>query len=310
MTSGTLHLRLRRDRLRVAVAGSPTAPRSLVIVLVLIVIWYVAAILMNMTLVRDAFEREETAYTLVRPHRRHPRCRAAAGARAAPDRCCSSSTSCSAIRRIRRAASSITPGSRSRRPSSASRSARVRHPARRADRACAHAGKEPAAVDHLLADGADPRGRADHHRGARLDRPARAAAEIADLGLSVLLPGHDRHGEGPDLAGPDPARPHAHLVGDAGAGVVEAALAGLGAVPVREPQGRDHRSRWSAPSSRSCRPAPRPASARACWPAPITARPCADLGGLLAAAVLLAAILVGIIGWAERWTLRRMGAKP
>ena len=31
--------------------------------LVLIVIWYVAAILMNMSLVRDAFEREETAYT-------------------------------------------------------------------------------------------------------------------------------------------------------------------------------------------------------------------------------------------------------
>jgi NitT/TauT family transport system permease protein len=34
-----------------------------VIVLALIVVWYVAAVLMNMTLVRDAFEREETPYT-------------------------------------------------------------------------------------------------------------------------------------------------------------------------------------------------------------------------------------------------------
>ena len=34
------------------------------IVLALVVIWYVAAVLMNMTLVRDAFEREETPYTI------------------------------------------------------------------------------------------------------------------------------------------------------------------------------------------------------------------------------------------------------
>ena len=39
------------------------------------------------------------------PHRRHARCRASAGGGAAPDLCCSSSTSCSAIRRIPRAAS-------------------------------------------------------------------------------------------------------------------------------------------------------------------------------------------------------------
>jgi NitT/TauT family transport system permease protein len=36
----------------------------LVIVLVLVVIWYIAAVLMNASLVRDAFEREETAYGL------------------------------------------------------------------------------------------------------------------------------------------------------------------------------------------------------------------------------------------------------
>ena len=35
-----------------------------VIVAALIVVWYVAAILMNLSLVRDAFEREETAYTI------------------------------------------------------------------------------------------------------------------------------------------------------------------------------------------------------------------------------------------------------
>jgi NitT/TauT family transport system permease protein len=35
-----------------------------VVVLVLIVIWYVAAVLMNVGLVRDAFEREETRYTI------------------------------------------------------------------------------------------------------------------------------------------------------------------------------------------------------------------------------------------------------
>jgi NitT/TauT family transport system permease protein len=35
----------------------------LTVVLVLIVVWYMAAVLMNMSLVRDAFEREDTAYT-------------------------------------------------------------------------------------------------------------------------------------------------------------------------------------------------------------------------------------------------------
>ena len=34
------------------------------IVLVLIAIWYVASVLMNLSLVRDGFEREETPYTV------------------------------------------------------------------------------------------------------------------------------------------------------------------------------------------------------------------------------------------------------
>ena len=56
------------------------------------------------------------------------------------------------------------------------------------------------------------------------------------------------------------------------AGALEAALAGLDAVPVRQPEGRRSPSAWSAPSSASCRRAPRPASARGCSPAPTTAR--------------------------------------
>jgi NitT/TauT family transport system permease protein len=34
------------------------------VVLALIVIWYIAAVLMNLSLVRDGFEREETPYTV------------------------------------------------------------------------------------------------------------------------------------------------------------------------------------------------------------------------------------------------------
>ena len=69
-------------------------------------------------------------------------------------------------------------------------------------------------MDHLLADDPDPGHRADRHRRARRARHARPAAEGDHLDLSVLLPGHHRHGEGPHLARPDPARPDAHLLGD------------------------------------------------------------------------------------------------
>jgi NitT/TauT family transport system permease protein len=60
-----------------AMAVPLTGPRSLrsnpllvryapigAVVLALIVIWYIAAVLMNLTLVRDGFEREETPYTV------------------------------------------------------------------------------------------------------------------------------------------------------------------------------------------------------------------------------------------------------
>jgi NitT/TauT family transport system permease protein len=62
MTSETIALPtpppLRRQRL-----VDRMAP-VLTVVGALIVIWYVAAILMNVTMVRDAFEREETSYTI------------------------------------------------------------------------------------------------------------------------------------------------------------------------------------------------------------------------------------------------------
>jgi NitT/TauT family transport system permease protein len=63
VTSGTLHTGIQR-RLRWRRSIADRAP-VLIIVLVLLVVWYVAAILMNMTLIRDAFEREGTAYTFM-----------------------------------------------------------------------------------------------------------------------------------------------------------------------------------------------------------------------------------------------------
>ena len=44
-----------------------------------------------------------------------------------------------------------------------------------------------------------------------LDRLHRAGAQIDHLDLSLLLSRRDRHGEGPDVAGSDAARPDAHL---------------------------------------------------------------------------------------------------
>ena len=74
---------------------------------------------------------------------------------------------------------------------------------------------EPDAVDHLLADDPDPGHRADlivvvsRLCRSAVDRPLHRQG--ADLDLSVVLPGHRRHGEGPALARPDPSRPDAHL---------------------------------------------------------------------------------------------------
>ena len=60
MTSSAAVLPLAPAPWRLAVAQRLPV---IVVVLALVVIWYVAAVLMNMSLVRDTFEREETQYT-------------------------------------------------------------------------------------------------------------------------------------------------------------------------------------------------------------------------------------------------------
>ena len=69
MTSGTFSAARPAE-----IRWHPTVVRYapvVVIVLALIAIWYVAAVLMNRNIVRDAFERDETPYTTGRPDRGH-----------------------------------------------------------------------------------------------------------------------------------------------------------------------------------------------------------------------------------------------
>src|SRR3546814_3812068 len=60
-------------------------------------------------------------------------------------------------------------------------------------------------------DHPDPGDRADDHRGAERGRAVRAAAEGADLGVPVVLPGGRRHGQGAAQPRGAAARPDAHL---------------------------------------------------------------------------------------------------
>ena len=89
------------------------------------------------------------------------------------------------------------------------------------------------AVDHLVPDDPDPGHRADGRGGAGRHRPHRPAAQGDHLHLSLLLSGRHRHGEGPALAGRLADGPDAHLQRQRRADPVEAALAGVDAVPVR-----------------------------------------------------------------------------
>jgi NitT/TauT family transport system permease protein len=99
-----------------------------------------------------------------------------------------------------------------------------------------------------------------------------SSAQGADLDLSVVLPGHRRHGEGPALAGNHPARPDAHLFGTGVQTLWKLRLPS--AVPYLFASMKiGVAASWSAPSSANCRPARSPASARVCWPDPTTARP-------------------------------------
>ena len=102
------HALARAARHPPASLGRRAAP-VVVVVLALIAIWYVAALLMNAPLVRDAFEREETAYGVV--DLIAATLNAERPLLPAPHQILRNSrTRYSAIRRIRRAASSITAG--------------------------------------------------------------------------------------------------------------------------------------------------------------------------------------------------------
>src|SRR5690606_13812921 len=80
---------------------------------------------------------------------------------------------------------------------------------------------------------------ADDHRGACRRRHHRAHPEGADLDLPVVLPRRGRHGERVALARDHASRPDAHLQCQPRRRVLEAAAAGLRAVPVRLHEGGD-----------------------------------------------------------------------
>ena len=110
------------------------------------------------------------------------------------------------------AAWSITPGDRLGDGAGLRRSAPCWHRCwRSASCICTRPRPQPAALDHRLADRADPGHCADGRRRARQSRPQRTAPQGHHLHVPVLLPGHHRHGQGAALARSAAARPDAHL---------------------------------------------------------------------------------------------------
>ena len=142
--------------------------------LALIAIWYVAAVLMNLALVRDGFEREETPYTVSdliegtmsaeRPLLPAPHQVIAAFvdsvfgyAPTAPRSLVYHSSVTLSATLLGFVLGALL---------GVALALMIVHSRR--------AGEEPAALDHLLADGADPGAGADLHRGARRDRACTA----------------------------------------------------------------------------------------------------------------------------------------
>ena len=132
---------------------------------------------MNLTLVRDGFEREETPYTRDRTLIAGTMSAGAAAGCRRRTRWCAAfiDSACSAI-----AAGAAQP--RSIIPLVTLSATLIGFVLGALFGSClalmivhsARAGEKPAAVDHLLADGADPGAGADLHRGARRARAARA----------------------------------------------------------------------------------------------------------------------------------------
>ena len=96
------------------------------------------------------------------------------------------------------------------------------HRSCRSDRLHALARALDDALDRRLADRADHRARADDRRHPQPVQHYRRRAEGGDRGLSLVLSGDGRHGQGIPLARSIAARSDAHLFRDARADVSEA----------------------------------------------------------------------------------------
>ena len=175
----------------------------------------------------DQLDRAGPALDDGGPGRRHLVDGAAGAADAGPGRAPSSGRRRSARRSPASATCSITPGSRPRRRCWASSFGTLLGIAlaigivhvRTLDRSLMPWIIASQTVP-ILAIGADDHRRARQYRHHRLD------PEGDHLGLSVVLPGDHRHGEGPALARHAAARSHAHLQCQREPALPEAALAG------------------------------------------------------------------------------------
>src|ERR1700712_2781401 len=183
--------------------------------LVLLVIWYVAAVAMNLSLVRGGFEREETAYTLT-----------------------------DLIYGTMSAERPLLPAPHQ--VAYAFLDGVFGYPPLAPRSLIYHSLVTITAtllgffLGALLGIGPDPGAGTDLHRRARRARTARAAAEVDHLGVSVLLSDRDRNGQGVHVTRSAANGVDADMVGNAAPDAVEAALALRGAFSLRQPEGRHH----------------------------------------------------------------------
>ena len=144
----------------------------------------------------------------------------------------------------------------------------------RSDRLHALARALDDAVDRGVADRADHRARADDRRHPQPVQHHRHRAQSGDRGLSFVLSGDGRHGQGLPLARSAAARPHAHLFGDARADVPQAARARQRALLLRQHEDRGRGGARRRGGRRGDEERGRRAWARGCSPAPIMGRRC------------------------------------
>src|SRR3984957_4063752 len=116
-----------------------------------------------------------------------------------------------------------------------------RHRARRSHRLHALARALDDAVDRSVADRADHRARAHDRRHPQPVQRHRYRAKGGDRGLSLILSGDRRHGQGLALARSAATRSYAHLFGDARADLHETQSARQRAVLLRQHEDRRRR---------------------------------------------------------------------